>query len=148
MTRSLQSMIDKAKIDLHKIFVLSKEEDRLDLFDNLLKELYRDIKNNKLMAPEKIRPTVEQKKEFIHKLAGMTFYELEGGKGAYYTVTEDGKFQTPDGIIKKSPSGAIEHQLNQNFKPGRRGRTFSGWYAKNLNGETAEECILKYVIKG
>ena len=132
----LETMIEEARLHLHRVFILSKEENREELFRGFLIELHKAVRSNSLHA-EGVRPTSEQRKQFIHKLAGKTFFKRN--KAVFFTVTEDGKFQKPDGTIADTPSRAVTDQMN--------GQARTGWNARDSDGLTLDDHILKYIIK-
>lgn len=131
----LETVIEDARIALHKAFLLSKEENRKDLFRDFLIELHTSVRQNKFQTG-KIRPTNEQRREFIHRLAGKTFFK---NKSVFFTVTTDGKFQKPDGSVAVTASRAVTDQMN--------GQAHTGWNTRDSEGLTLDDHILKYIIK-
>ena len=143
----LETLILNAKQKVYEVFLLSEQEDRQDLWNEFLDDLDLRIEERKFSIIEKITVTVDDRKKYIRNLSGMTFRQYKD-HGASYIITEDGKFRCPDGKIKKSASGAIEYQLNQQIKIGTRGKTWSGWACVDTNGKSLDDYIRSFIING
>jgi len=94
--------IEHIKRNLYSAFKALPKEEREDFLDDLLNGLYKDIRENK-----PFRPTAEQRRVHIKKLAGKTFTHTRQGFSVSFTVTEDGEFIGPDGISCKSPTRPV-----------------------------------------